>query len=303
MTRVQADLALALAGLIWGFGFVAQKTALDHIGPLTFVASRYLISALFVLPFVLREKGFQRLKTGMNQKNASRILLLCGCFTGAVLLQQYGLKVAAVTHAAFITCLYVVMVPFLARIFHRRKLTPSILGASLLSILGVWLLSGGKVADIGFDFYNGDGLILLCTFGFAAQVIIIGRLAKRLTLPFALSFIQYLAVGIAGLVAALLFENNTIENLQSAIWPILYAGIASGGIAYTLQTVAQQHTPASEAAIIMSSEALFGGIGGIWLLHEKITLPGIIGCCAIIGAIVLVELAPLLQREWRKQNV
>lgn len=295
MTRIQADLALAFAGLIWGFGFVAQKTALDHIGPFTFVAARFLISALFVLPFVVREKGFKRLNANMNPKNASRILLLCGTFAPTVLLQQYGMKVASVTHTAFLTSLYIVMVPFLGRIFHRQALSFTTLASSLLSVLGIWLLSGGQSGDLAIDFRHGDGLVLLCTFSFAAQVVIIGRLAKRLQLPFTLSLLQYLAVGLLALAAALIFEDIHWQNLLQAWQPILFAGIASGGIAYTLQAMAQQHTPSADAAIIMSSEALFGGIGGIWLLKEKLAPSGIIGCCAIMAAIILVEMGPLLQ--------
>lgn len=301
MTRIQADLALLLAGSIWGFGFVAQKTALDHIGPFTFVASRFLISALFVLPFVLHERGFQRLYAGMNRKNASRILLLCGTFAPAVLLQQYGMKVASVTHTAFLTGLYIVMVPFLGRIFHRQVLSPTTLIASFLSVLGIWLLSGGDINDVSVDFRHGDGLVLLCTFSFAAQVVIIGRLAKRLMLPFTLSMLQYLAVGLTALIAALLFEEIHVQDLLQAWIPILFAGIASGGIAYTLQAVAQQHTPSTDAAIIMSSEALFGGVGGVWLMHDKLSFAGICGCIAIIGAIIIVELGPMVKNHRSKQ--
>jgi drug/metabolite transporter (DMT)-like permease len=295
LTRVQADFALALAGLIWGFGFVAQKNALDHIGPFTFVAARFLISALFVLPFVLREKGFHKLHVAINPRNTKRLLILCGAFSLAVILQQYGMKIASVTHTAFLTSLYIVMVPFVSRIFHRQALSAPVLIASLLAVVGIWLLSGGQTDALSIDFSRGDGMVLLCTVCFAIQVVVMGRLAKRVQLPFVISLLQYLAVGLAALVMALLFENIHLPDLLQAWQPILFAGLASGGIAYTLQSVAMQHTPVADASIIMSSEALFGAIGGMWLLGEKITVIGIIGCCAIMLAIMLVELGPLLK--------
>ena len=292
MTRVKADLALALAGLIWGFGFVAQKAALDHIGPFTFVAARFLISAIFILPFVLREKGLKRLPKA-SRKDASRILILCAAFTIAVLVQQCGMTATSVTHTAFLTGLNVVMVPIIGFAFGHHKLSLPLLIASTLSLLGVWLLSGGISNDLIIHIGIGDALILLCALGFAFQIVILGRLAKRINLPFLLSFLEYAAVGIIALLGAVLFEKIDFNSLLQAWQPILFAGIASGGIAYTLQAVAQQHTPPSDAAIIMSSEALFGGIGGVWLMHDPMNLEGLMGCAAIMGAIILVEIGPL----------
>jgi len=304
LTRFQADIALCIAGLIWGFGFVAQKTALDHIGPFTFVAARFLISALFILPLVIHEKGFHRLHAAANTKNISRLFILGGAFSLSVLLQQYGMKVASVTHTAFLTGLYIVMVPFVGRMFHRQPLLVPTLIACVLSVFGIWLLSGGQTSDFAIDFSRGDGMVLLCTFGFAIQVTVMGRLAKRLQLPFTLSFIQCIFVGSIALILAIVFEEINLATLLQAWIPILYAAIASGGIAYTLQAVAQQHTPSADAAIIMSSEALFGGIGGVWLLHERLPIQGVFGCCAIMAAIILVELGPLLTwgRSLRNKN-
>jgi drug/metabolite transporter (DMT)-like permease len=302
LSRLQADLALAFASLIWGFGFVAQKWALDDVGPFTFVAVRFLISALFVLPFVWGENGLSRLSTALNYKNASRLLMLGGFFSTAVILQQYGLKAATVTNTAFLTSLYIILVPIVGRIFHRQKLSQVTLLAGLLSVLGIWLLSGGSASLTNISIWSGDGMVILCAIGFAAQVTIVGRLAKRLMLPFTLSLIQYLCVGLVALILAMFYEHIELQALLKAWKPILFAAIASGGIAYTLQAVAQQHTPSADAAIIMSLEALFGAVGGIWLLGERLSLQGFMGCGAILLAIVLVELAPIL-RQSRKGQV
>jgi drug/metabolite transporter (DMT)-like permease len=301
LTRVQADLALGLAGLIWGFGFVAQKTALDHIGPFTFVAARFLISALFVLPLVLRDNGLRKLKTAVpHGGNGLKLLALCIAFSIGVLFQQVGMRSTSVTNTSFITGIYIVLVPFVGALFYKTRLSFATLIASLLSLLGVWLLSAG--GDIHMHFGRGDILVLLCTFGFAVQVTVLGRLANKMRLPFAISFVQYLVVTIIALILALYFEHIDWQSLIDAWLPILFAGVASGGIAYTLQAAAQQHTPSADAAIIMSSEVLFGGVGGIWLLHEKLTMIGMLGCIAVIAAIILVELAPVVRARHTRRK-
>jgi drug/metabolite transporter (DMT)-like permease len=298
LTRLQADLALGFAGLIWGFGFVAQKNALQHIGPFTFVAARFLVSALFVLLPALYENGVSGLKNIVKRnKNSGKILTLCLAFTFAVLVQQYALTSASVTNAAFLTGLYVVVTPFIGLLLYGYPLSPAILAASCLSVLGVWMLSESSMKTLNFDFSPGEGLVLLCAVGFAIHVSVMGQVTSLLRMPFSLSFVQYFFLGITALILALCFEKQDIKSIGETWLPILYAGVASGGIAYTLQAVAQQHTPSADAAIILSSEALFGGIGGVWLLNEKLTLSGIWGCCAIMAAIALVELSPLWKRH------
>ncbi|HEU0118695.1 MAG TPA: DMT family transporter [Alphaproteobacteria bacterium] len=306
MTRVQADLALLFAGFIWGFAFVAQKTAIDHIGPFTFIASRFFISALFVLPLVAREKGFARLKTALAEKtnNLHTFAGLCGVFVIAGILQQLGIGNASVINSAFLTSLYVVLVPFVGVVVYRTKISPLLLFASVLSVFGVWLLSGGSFSSLAAHFGRGEVYLLLCAATYAVQVVMLGTLTKRLQLPFTISFAQYLSLAAIATVLAVCFESIHIKMIIDAWLPILYAGVASGGIAYTLQAVAQQHTPSADAAIIMGSEALFGGLGGVWLLHEHLSMLGISGCCAIMAAIMLVEMGPLWnwQRERRRKK-
>ena len=188
------------------------------------------------------------------------------------------------------------MVPFVAFLFYRHKLSTVVVIASLLSFFGVWLLSGGNIHDIeNFRFGFGDRLILLCALCFALQVAMMGHTVELVRAPFALSFLQYLMTGIVALVLAVTYEHIRLAALLQAWIPILYAGLASGGIAYTLQAIAQQHTPSSDAAIILSTESLFGGLGGVWLLKERLTPEGMFGCGAIMFAVVLVELGPLLK--------
>lgn len=297
MNRLKADFILGFAGLIWGFGFVAQKDAAAHLGPFTFVACRFLISALFVLPLLRREGGFSRIRTQLKSGGILKIILLCLTFVAAVVSQQMGLATTTVTNAAFITGIYIVLVPFAARLLYRQKLSPVAVAASFLSFFGVWLLTGADPHHVLAGLNGGDALILLCAVCFALQVPMLGHVVSDLRLPFTLSFLQYAVTGFVALVLAFVFETVDWHLIADAWLPILYAGVASGGIAYTLQAIAQQHTPSVDSAIIMSSESLFGAIGGVWLMHDRLTTAGIWGCVDIMIAIVVVELVPLLQKK------
>ena len=303
MNRLTADLLLALAGLVWGFGFVAQKTAADaQLGPFTFVASRFLISALLVLPFVQREGGLPRFFKSLRKSDRFRILGLCLSCSGAVIFQQCGLVSTTVTNAAFLTGIYIVLVPFAARLLYQQKLTAIAVLASLLSFAGVWLLSGGDALHPLPGLNGGDLLVLLCALCYAVQVPMLGHIVGGLKAPFTLSFLQFAVTGFVALVLAVFGEHPHVETIVASWQSILYAGIAAGGIAYTLQAVAQQHTPPADAAIIMSSESLFGAIGGAWLMHDRLTLSGYIGCAAILLAVVAVELTPHVKKRARKKK-
>jgi drug/metabolite transporter (DMT)-like permease len=301
MTRLQADFALGLAGLIWGFGFVAQKVALDSVGPFTFVAARFLISALAVLPLVLYEKNTGKLKNTLKEKNLARkIAPVCLVITIGVIVQQYGLTMTDVTDTAFINGLYVVLTPFAAAMLYGHKLSMRIMVAAVLSFLGVWILSGGAESGFKINLNGGNGLILIAAFCFALWVAMMGKLTMLMRAPFFLSFLQYAATGIAALVLALMYEKLELTTLLHALLPILYAGLVSGGIGYTLQVIAQQHTPPADTAIILNLEALFGGVFGVLIMKDKLTIAGAIGCLIIIAAIVLVETGPLMQ--WRQKR-
>jgi drug/metabolite transporter (DMT)-like permease len=297
LRRLNADLLLGFAGLIWGFGFVAQKDASVHLGPFTFVAARFLISALFVLPFVVREDGLRQIGSINIPKNIRNIIALCVSFVAAVTLQQIGLATTTVTNTAFLTGVYIVLVPFAGLVMFRHKIPPLALLACGISLIGVWLLTGANPHDVLAGLNYGDMLVLLCALCFAFQVPMMGHIVGALRLPFTLSFLQFFATGVIALVLALCFETIDWRLIMQAWIPILYAGVASGGIAYTLQAIGQQHTPAVDSAIIMSSESLFGAIGGAWLLGETMNMSGYMGCAAIMLAILLVELAPFVRRK------
>ena len=290
MSRLQADLVLLFVALIWGAAFVAQKDALAHVGSFTFIAARFLISAVLTLPLALRESRKAPPETSLKNAPFRDLVLLCVSFSGAVILQQVGLEHTSVTNAGFLTGLYVLFVPVICRLIYRQNLSSYVFPAAALSVAGVYMLSGGKMTAIA----SGDGLVLMCAVGFAVQVSLIGKLMATVKAPFRICFLQYASMAFVALAAAALFEHPTIQDVYAAGLPILYAGAISGGIAYTLQVVAQQYTPASDSAVILSGESVFAALTAAIMNGERLTAMGFTGCCLIILAILMVEFGPYL---------
>lgn len=287
MRRMHADLLLLLAALIWGTAFVAQKTANEKIGPMTFVACRASLTALVLLPFALAEhrRSPERLKPG-----DLGLALLIGLFLFIALgLQQQGLVTATVTNAGFLTSLYIVMVPFIAWALWRKAPHTVVWPAAVISVVGVFLLGGGTIAALT----TGDWLIIACALASAFHIVLIAVLLQRASRPMGLTFVQFLVVALLGLIATHELETVTRAGLIAALPEIIYAGIISGGIAYSLQAIAQRYTPPSDAAIIMGSEALFAALAGALLLGERLTAAGWLGAALILVAVLLVELVPL----------
>ncbi|MCM2344014.1 MAG: DMT family transporter [Alphaproteobacteria bacterium] len=286
MSRLQADGLLLITAIIWGTAFVAQKTGMDGLGPLGFVGLRFLLSFIVVLPFALRE---QRRSLPLPRGWKRGCTLLCLFFVSGVVLQQIGILHTSVTNAGFLTGIGVIFVPFIAWFLFRRRPSWILAPTCLLAVAGIWFLNGGSLTSLG----GGDGLVLLCAVCFAFQVSLLGFLMQKIRRPLLFSAIQYAVCAFIGLALALYFEGITWQAIIDNALPLFYAGAISGGIAYTLQAVAQQDTPPADAAIIMSSEALFAALAGALFLGDRLTAAGWLGCTLIMLAIVLVELGTL----------
>lgn len=303
MSRLRADLYLLLAALIWGLAFVAQKYSFDHVGAYTFVAARFLISTLLILPLALRESRRAKAQPAgvalLTPARAGKLALLCLAFAAAVISQQLGVKYTSITNAGFLTGLYVVFVPLICWVVYKQKPSVFIFIAAGLSVLGVGLLSGISLNNLQIN--RGDLLVILCAVAFAVQITMVGRIMAKTPAPLRLAWIQYAAVTAIALTLAALFEHPTWNNIVAAAWPILYAGALSGGIAYTLQMVAQQYTPSSDSAIILSAESVFAALGGVLMANDQITAAGWAGCALIFGAILLVEFGQKIVGFFRPQ--
>ena len=292
MSRIRADLLLLLVALIWGAAFVAQKDAFANVGPYTFVATRFFLSMLLVLPFAIKEYR----RTAPWKKisgSGAEVSLLCCAICAGVILQQIGIGNTTVTNAGFLTGLYVVFVPVICTVVYKQKLPRWVFLASFISVAGIWLLSGGRLDG----FSSGDALVFAGAICFAVHVTLVSRLMSRLKAPLVLSFLQYAFITVVAALGALLFEHPALAGMRAAALPIIYAGVVSGGIGYTMQFIAQQYTPSSDSAIILSGESVFAAIAGAVLISERLTLTQYGGCALITLAIVLTELMPLFSRK------
>ncbi|MBU2966276.1 DMT family transporter [Amphritea sp. 2_MG-2023] len=274
--NIRADLTLLLVAAIWGLAFVAQRLGMDHLGPFSFNAARFLLGALSLLPLLLifRPKaGSTEPKAMLRGSIAAGIFLFLGAS-----LQQVGLIWTSAGNAGFITGLYIVIVPLIGLLLgHVTRLNTWIGG--LLAVLGLYFLTVTQQPGESFSINTGDLLVLGSAFFWAGHVVIIGKLASQLD-NLRLAIIQFFICALLSFIVAIIFEQDSLSlnNIVLAWQPIAYAGLLSVGVAYTLQVVAQRDAPASHAAIIMSLEAVFAVIGGWWLLNEAFSQRAMIGC-------------------------
>ncbi len=287
--RSRANLLLLLTAVIWGFAFVAQRSGMDHVGPFTFNAVRFLIGALVLLPFMRLMDGRRAAAGEPVIRLQDRKLLLGGALAGAAIfaaatLQQMGLVFTTAGKAGFITSLYVVLVPLLGLALGHRPPLVVWLGA-VLAAVGLYFLT----IEGGFRMAWGDVLVLGGAFLWAIHVLLIGRLSPN-TDPVKLAFLQFVACAVLSGVAALLTEPLDPAALRAALVPVLYAGLMSVGVGYTLQVVAQRDTRPADAAIILSLEAVFAVVGGWLLLSEGLTPRALFGCGLMLAGILISQL-------------
>jgi len=290
MTRLRADLLLLTAALIWGTAFVAQQVGNGFVGPYTFIGGRFVMSALLLAPFAVREAG--RAEKMRPRDVGLAIAIGVTLFAGATA-QQVGLKMTTVTNAGFITSLYIALVPFVSWAIVRTRVRPLVLVAVAVSLAGAWLLTDNGVTALSL----GDFLVAGSALLFALHIVLVGLFQKWAHRPFFLSFAQYAVVAL--IAGALGFGTEPVDltALRAALPSIAYAGILSGGVGYTLQIVAQRYTPATEAALIMSLESVFAAVAAAILLGERLTLLGAVGCGLILLGVVMVEVIPILPRR------
>jgi len=296
MSRLRANLLLLITAFLWGTTFVAQQNSLESIGPFYFTGIRFLLGGLVVLPLGVWEYRKLQARGGFLTRRHWIGMALCGvCLFIGSICQQLGLKDTSVTNAGFLTGLYVPLVPLLMLVFWRRLPHWSIWPAAFGCMVGTYYLSGGN-----FSAFNvGDFWVLLGSIFWALQVIIIGFVVQSAQTPILTASIQFLWCGAFGIMGALMTETFVIDNVIKAGPEILYAGILSSGVAFTLQAVAQRYTPQADAAIIMSGEILFAALAGALMQGDRLSAMGYVGCLIMFVCIVSVEILPLVRRKVR----
>jgi drug/metabolite transporter (DMT)-like permease len=286
MSRLAASFILLLVGALWGFGFVAQTRAMEVLGPNTVVAIRFCLASLVILPFALHEGRHAPLSLGSRDW---LVFALIGFFLFAgSAAQQIGLLTTTVTNSGFLTGLYVVMVPLFAVLLFRQWPHPIVWPAVVVAMLGIWLLSGGQIGALVI----GDGLTVLAAAFFALQLVFISRFASDTGRPVTLSMVQFVVCAALGLIAALATEEFSWAAMVSVLPALLYAGVVSSGIAFTLQAVAQAHVSAPTAAILLASESIFAALFGALFMGDRLKPIGFVGCALIFAAILAVETLP-----------
>jgi drug/metabolite transporter (DMT)-like permease len=295
MSRLQADLFLLFAAVIWGLAFVFQKSAMSHVGPLTFLAARGVVAALALLPLAIQEARDQ--PEGDGRGLAFLPIAVGGgvAFFIGGWLQQAGLITATVTNTGFLTALYVVITPFIAWAWSGKRPNPLVWPAAALSALGTWLLGGGTLSS----FSTGDMLVAFSAVLWAFHVVITGR-AAQFRRPIGFTAVQFAIVAALAGAGAFLFETVTVAGLTAAWRDIAYVGLLSSALTFTLLTVALQHTPPSEAAVIVSMEVLFAALAAYLLLNEHLSAIGWFGAAMILSGTLLVQLGSVwAARFWR----
>jgi len=287
--RLRANLLLLLTAVVWGFAFVAQRSGMAFVGPFTFNAVRFLIGGLMLVPLMIvmdrRTTESGRPLVPLRDRN----LLMGGVLVGLVLfgaatLQQMGVALTTAGKAGFITSLYVVLVPLLGLALGHRSSAAVWLGA-VLAAAGLYFLT----IEGGFTMAWGDLLVLFGAFLWAGHVLLLGRLSPQ-TDTVKLAFLQFVVCAALSAAGALLIETTSAADLRAALWPILYTGVMSVGVGYTLQTIAQAHARPADTAIILSLEAVFAVIGGWLLLGEVLSARALFGCALMLAGILISQL-------------
>ncbi len=290
MPRPLAVAALVLTTMLWGFAFVAQKSAMDAMGPLTFSAVRYALGGLAVLPLAIWE--WRRNRVSIASRDWLLIAVVALAFFFGVWLQQAGLVLTTVTNGGFLTSLYVLFVPLLALGLFRHKPHKVVWIGMPLALLGIYLLNGARLDTLNF----GDVLVIGSAVAWAVQVLLIGTVARRTGLPVTISVICFGATAVLSGVGAIGFEAPSLAAIGAGWIEILYTGLLSTAVGFTLQAIGQQYVPPANAAIILSAEGLFAALGGA-LAGERLAVIGYAGSALIFAAIVMVEAVPALRQR------
>ncbi len=286
---LKSDLIMLVAAFIWGSTFVAQRIGMSYIKPFLFNAVRFLIGALFIFPLVIKDRRlFSRsLKGGII---LGLILFI------AIGFQQWGLVYTTASKAGFITGLYVVFVPVLGIFMGKRSHLGHVIGA-LLALFGLYLLSIRR----GLYMEIGDLLVFMGAIAWTFHVQLIDTYVDE-TSPFSLAFIQFSVTALLSFIVALFSEGIDVKALSLSIYPLLYAGILSSGIAYTLQVVAQKEAHPSHAAIILSLESVFAAISGFIVLGERFTLRELTGALLMIAGMIVSQVFSSFEGKTKVKN-
>jgi drug/metabolite transporter (DMT)-like permease len=295
MPRSLAVLLLIICTMLWGLAFLFQKGAMAHMGPLVFTAIRYSIGTLLVLPLAIREYRRQIGIIGrITPRQWQQIVVLLLSFFAGVWAQQAALQTTTVTNGGFLTTLYVIFTPIVTFVMARIRPHPIVYFGAPLALVGIYLLTGADLRAFTF----GDGLLVVCAVSWAIQIAVLAPLVQETGMPVTMSAACFAATAVLAAIGTPILEQPTLDAVSSGWIEILYTGVCSTAIAFTLQAIGQQYVPSANAAIILSAESLFAALAGAVALGERLPPLGYLGAAFIFVAIVLVEAIP----AWRSRR-
>ena len=293
---LRGSLLLLLGSVIWGAAFVAQRVGMDHMGPYTFNGIRMLLAWIVMIPVTViferraRNKPFYKAPNPKEQRLAG---VLCGGLLFiASSLQQMGLVSTSAGKAGFITALYVVLVPVAAWLIFRKNPGSVIWVGVVIAVFALWLLCMPPRGS-GFRLQGGDLLVLGCAVCFTFQILCVDHYAPRVS-GVRLARDEFLVTGGLSMMIALATETITGDGIREAMIPILYAGVMSGAVGYTLQVLGQRDTDPTVASILMCLESVFAVLTGVVILGEKMTVRETVGCILMFSAVILAQLSPVI---------
>lgn len=294
--KLKGTIQLTLTSLIWGIAFVAQSVGMDYVGPWTFNCIRSILGCLILIPVILlfspKDKTVNS-TNGIQTANSKKALIkntviggiLSGlCLCSATMFQQYGIIETSVGKAGFITALYIILVPFLS-IFLKKKIGLQNWISAIIAVIGFYIMS-----IHGYEKINrGDLMLLACALLFSVQILVIDHYVDRVN-PIAMSSIQFAVSAIICSVGMFVIEVPAMSDIFAARIPILYAGIMSSGVAYTLQIIGQKNLPPTPASLLMSLESVFSALAGFVILHQVLSSNELIGCVLVFAGVILAQL-------------
>lgn len=288
--KILSNIALFLTSLIWGVSFVAQKAGMDYVGPFSFNFARSILGGLSLIPLIFLVKFTHEDRRSKEYKHKQHQLLaragiLCGlALFIAMSIQQYSMLYVSAGKAGFISALYIIFVPLIA-IFFGQKISNAVKVSVGIALIGLYLLCF-KSGFGGFNFY--DGVLLISAFFYGVHILVVNYFSKHVDAA-KVSCLQFFVVGILSFPLMLMFENPSIDSFIACKVPILYAGILTCGVAYTLQIFGQKYTAPTIASLILCLESVFAVVGGSLILRETMTLREGFGCVFMIIAVILSQ--------------
>lgn len=287
LKKLRGSLMLLTAAFIWGTAFVAQSKGMDYVAPFTYNAVRTLIGGVVLIPMVFLFGQKSRRKASENNNKISFIGgIICGLVLfAASSFQQLGISLTSAGKAGFITALYVVIVPVISIIFGQKSSLKMWLCA-FTAIIGFYLLCIKE----GFMLSKGDLYVLICAVFYSVHIIVIDHFNSKGAEPVKMSCVQFFTAGSIMMICMFIFESPALSAVWAAKYTILYAGVMSCGVAYTLQIIGQKYTESAAAALIMSLESVFAALAGWIILSEHMSMKEFAGCILVFAAVVFSQL-------------